>query len=66
MTTLSLKIEYFEVCNFFQWSVFLPHVFFYKHDVYKHIQSQVWWFFKHMLSIMLSLAKYYYVKYLSG
>ena len=31
--------------------------FFYKHDVYKHIQAQVWWFFKHMLSIMLSLAK---------
>ena len=32
--------------------------FFYKHDVYKHIQAQVWWFFKNMLSIMLSLAKY--------
>ena len=33
--------------------------FFYKHDVFKHIQAQVWWFFIHMLSIMLSLAEYY-------
>ena len=39
------------------------HVLFYKHDVYKHIQAQIWWFFKHMLRIMLSLAKYYYVKH---
>ena len=37
-----------------------------KHDVYKHIQAQVWWFFKHMFSIMLSLTKYYYVKHFSG
>ena len=39
------------------------HVFFYKHVVYKHIQAQVWRLFKHMLSIMLSLAKYYCVKH---
>ena len=38
--------------------LFDEHVFFYKHVVYTHIQAQVWWFFKHMLSIMLNLAKY--------
>ena len=42
------------------------HVFYYKHDVYKHIQDKVWRFFNHMLSIMLSLAKHYYVKRFSG
>ena len=31
---------------------------FYKEGVYKHNQAQDWWFFKHMLSIMLDLAKY--------
>ena len=40
-----------------------PTCFFYKHVVYKHIQAQVWRLFKHMLSIMLSLAKYYCVKH---
>ena len=40
--------------------------FFNKHDVYRHIQAQAWLFFKHVLSIILSLAKYYYVKYFSG
>ena len=42
------------------------HVFLYKYDVYKHIQAQVWRFFKHMLSIMLSLAKHYHVKHFFG
>ena len=46
--------------------LFDVHVSFYKHDVYRNIQAQVWWFFKHMLSIMLSLAKYCYVKHFSG
>ena len=41
------------------------HVFFYKHYDCKHIKAQVWWFSKHMLSITLSLAKYYYVKHFS-
>ena len=52
--------------EFFNFSIFQLHVFFYKHGVYKHIQAQVWWFFKHMLSIMLSLGKYYHAKHFSG
>ena len=44
---------------------YLDHAtcFFYKNDVYKYTQEQVWRFFKHVLSIMLSLAKYYYVNF---
>ena len=44
--------------------------FLYKHDVYKHIQAQVWWFFKHMYMLLneffhtdcfflLSIAKHF-------
>ena len=41
-------------------------MFFYKHGVYEHMQARFWWFFKHMLNIMLSLVKYYYVKHFFG
>ena len=35
----------------------LMYLFFYNRNIYKGIQAQGWWFFKHILNIMLSLAK---------